>query len=314
MQVHFEVNKLPYISNAVVTIGAFDGVHQGHRIILSQLSKIAASLSGETVVITFHPHPRRILNNAEAPSLLTSLDERISLFSALGIHHLVIIPFNHEFASLTAEKYIQDFLVQYFKPRAVVVGFDHRFGRNRAGDYAMLETEGEFYGFDVIEIPEYVLNESKVSSTQIRQALLSGDIELANKLLTYPYQLTGSVIEGDKLGRTIGFPTANLAIIDNDKLIPASGVYAVRVYRQKEKINQVLNGMMNIGYRPTVNGRERRIEVHLFNFSEDIYHEQLRVEMLFHTRKEMKFSGIDALKQQLENDKIEISSILDFIH
>jgi riboflavin kinase/FMN adenylyltransferase len=314
MQVHFEVNKLPYISNAVVTIGAFDGVHQGHRIILSQLSKIAASLSGETVVITFHPHPRRILNNAEAPSLLTSLDERISLFSALGIHHLVIIPFNHEFASLTAEKYIQDFLVQYFKPRAVVVGFDHRFGRNRAGDYAMLEKEGEFYGFDVIEIPEYVLNESKVSSTQIRQALLSGDIELANKLLTYPYQLTGSVIEGDKLGRTIGFPTANLAIIDNDKLIPASGVYAVRVYRQKEKINQVLNGMMNIGYRPTVNGRERRIEVHLFNFSEDIYHEQLRVEMLFHTRKEMKFSGIDALKQQLENDKIEISSILDFIH
>lgn len=314
MQVHFEVNKLPYISNAVVTIGAFDGVHQGHRIILSQLSKIAASLSGETVVITFHPHPRRILNNAEAPSLLTSLDERISLFSALGIHHLVIIPFNHEFASLTAEKYIQDFLVQYFKPRAVVVGFDHRFGRNRTGDYDMLEKEGEFYGFDVIEIPEYVLNESKVSSTQIRQALLSGDIELANKLLTYPYQLTGSVIEGDKLGRTIGFPTANLAIIDNDKLIPASGVYAVRVYRQKEKINQVLNGMMNIGYRPTVNGRERRIEVHLFNFSEDIYHEQLRVEMLFHTRKEMKFSGIDALKQQLENDKIEISSILDFIH
>lgn len=310
MQVHFEVNKLPFIRNAVLTIGAFDGVHQGHRIILSQLSKIAASLSGETVVITFHPHPRRILNNAEAPSLLTSLDERISLFSSLGIHHLVIIPFNQEFASLTAEKYIQDFLVQYFKPRAVVVGFDHRFGRNRTGDYQMLEKEGELYGFDVIEIPEYVLNESKVSSTQIRQALLSGNIELANKLLTYPYQLTGTVIEGDKLGRTIGFPTANLAIMDNDKLIPASGVYAVRVYWEKEKKNHVMNGMMNIGYRPTVNGRERRIEVHLFNFNEDIYKEQLRVELLFHTRKEMKFSGIDALKLQLEKDKIEISRLL----
>jgi riboflavin kinase/FMN adenylyltransferase len=310
MQVHFEVNKLPFIRNAVLTIGAFDGVHQGHRIILSQLSKIAASLSGETVVITFHPHPRRILNNAEAPSLLTSLDERISLFSALGIHHLVIIPFNQEFASLTAEKYIQDFLVQYFKPRAVVVGFDHRFGRNRTGDYQMLEKEGELYGFDVIEIPEYVLNESKVSSTQIRQALLSGNIELANELLTYPYQLTGTVIEGDKLGRTIGFPTANLAIMDNDKLIPASGVYAVRVYREKGKKNPVMNGMMNIGYRPTVNGRERRIEVHLFNFNEDIYNEQLRVELLFHTRKEMKFSGIDALKLQLEKDKIEISRLL----
>ncbi len=301
---------MPFIRNAVLTIGAFDGVHQGHRIILSQLSKIAASLSGETVVITFHPHPRRILNNAEAPSLLTSLDERISLFSALGIHHLVIIPFNQEFASLTAEKYIQDFLVQYFKPRAVVVGFDHRFGRNRTGDYQMLEKEGELYGFDVIEIPEYVLNESKVSSTQIRQALLSGNIELANELLTYPYQLTGTVIEGDKLGRTIGFPTANLAIMDNDKLIPASGVYAVRVYREKGKKNPVMNGMMNIGYRPTVNGRERRIEVHLFNFNEDIYNEQLRVELLFHTRKEMKFSGIDALKLQLEKDKIEISRLL----
>lgn len=310
MQVHFEVNKLPFIRNAVLTIGAFDGVHQGHRIILSQLSKIAARLSGETVVITFHPHPRRILNNAEAPSLLTSLDERISLFSSLGINHLVIIPFNQEFASLTAEKYIQDFLVQYFKPRAVVVGFDHRFGRNRTGDYQMLEKEGDLYGFDVIEIPEYVLNESKVSSTQIRQALLSGNIELANKLLTYPYQLTGTVIEGDKLGRTIGFPTANLAIMDNDKLIPASGVYAVRVYWEKEKKNHVMNGMMNIGYRPTVNGRERRIEVHLFNFNEDIYNEQLRVELLFHTRKEMKFSGIDALKLQLEKDKIEISRLL----
>ena len=154
------------------------------------------------------------------------------------------------------------------------------------------------------------MNESKVSSTQIRQALLSGNIELANKLLTYPYQLTGTVIEGDKLGRTIGFPTANLAIMDNDKLIPASGVYAVRVYWEKEKKNHVMNGMMNIGYRPTVNGRERRIEVHLFNFNEDIYNEQLRVELLFHTRKEMKFSGIDALKLQLEKDKIEISRLL----
>jgi riboflavin kinase/FMN adenylyltransferase len=310
MQVHFEVNNLPAFRNAVVTIGAFDGVHQGHRTILAQLKKIANSLSGETVVITFHPHPRRILNNAEAPSLLTSLDERISLFSSIGIDHLAIIPFNHAFASLAAEEYVKEFLVKHFNPKAIVIGFDHRFGKNRTGDYFMLEKQGEIFGFDVFEIPEYVLNESKVSSTQIRQALLSGGIQLANSLLTYPYQLSGTVIEGDKLGRTIGFPTANLSMLDNDKLIPASGVYAVRVYREQDNSYSPLNGMMNIGYRPTVNGRERRIEVHIFDFNEDIYHETLKVDLVFHTRKELKFDGINALKQQLEKDQIEISQLL----
>lgn len=310
MQVHFEVNNLPAFRNAIVTIGAFDGVHQGHRTILSQLKKIANTLSGETVVITFHPHPRRILNNAEAPSLLTSLDERIALFSSIGIDHLAIIPFDHAFASLVAEEYVKEFLVKHFNPKAVVIGFDHRFGKSRTGDYPMLEKQGKIYGFNVLEIPEYVLNESKVSSTQIRQALLSGDIQLANNLLTYPYQLSGTVIEGDKLGRTIGFPTANLSILDNDKLIPASGVYAVKVYRKNDKLSFALNGMMNIGYRPTVNGRERRIEVHIFEFNEDIYDEILKVELLFHTRKELKFAGISALKQQLEKDKIEISNLL----
>lgn len=313
MQVHFEVNNLPSFRNATITIGAFDGVHQGHRTILTQLKKIASSQFGETVVITFHPHPRRILNNAEAPSLLTSLDERISLFSSIGVDHLAIIPFNHDFASLSAEDYVEEFLVKYFNPKAIIIGFDHRFGKNRTGDYTMLEEKGILFGFKVYEIPEHVINESKVSSTQIRQALLSGDIQLANDLLTYPFQLAGTVIEGDKLGRTIGFPTANLSILNNDKLIPASGVYAVRVYRENGNSTSVLNGMMNIGYRPTVNGRERRIEVHIFNFNEDIYHETLKVELFFHTRKELKFDGINALKQQLEKDKIEISHLLQKI-
>ncbi len=313
MQVHFEVNKLPVFRNAVLTIGTFDGVHQGHRTIFSQLIKIANELDGETVVITFHPHPRRILNNSEAPSLLTTLDERIKLFADLDISHLIIIPFDYEFASHSAEDYIKNFLIRYFNPKAIVIGFDHRFGKNRSGNFELLEKNGDIYGFQVYEIPEYILNESKVSSTQIRHFLLSGEIKLANELLTYPYQLTGTVIEGDKLGRTLGFPTANLAITNNDKLIPASGVYAVKVKRFKGNQVMVEKGMMNIGYRPTVNGRERRIEVHLFNFSDDIYHETLQVELLFHTRKEMKFSGIDELKEQLERDKKLITSLLESI-
>ena len=311
MQVHFEVNKLPVFRNAVLTIGTFDGVHQGHRTIFSQLIKIAEELDGETVVITFHPHPRRILNNCEAPSLLTTLDERIKLFADLDISHLVIIPFDYEFASHSAEDYVNHFLIRYFNPKAIVIGFDHRFGKNRSGNFELLEKIGYLCGFQVYEIPEYILNESKVSSTQIRHWLLTGEIKLANELLTYSYQLTGTVIEGDKLGRTLGFPTANLAITDNDKLIPASGVYAVKVKRFRGNQVMVEKGMMNIGYRPTVNGRERRIEVHLFNFSDDIYQETLQVDLLFNTRKEMKFSGIDELREQLERDKILITSLLE---
>lgn len=311
MQVHFEVNNLPDFRNAVLTIGTFDGVHQGHRTIFEQLKKIAEDIDGETVVVTFHPHPRRILNNCEAPSLLTSLDERIKLLSSLSISHLVIIPFDHKFASLTANEYIEQFLIRLFHPKAIVIGYDHRFGKNRTGNFKLLEDFGQLNDFKVYEIPEYLLNESKVSSTQIRHALLSGDIKLANELLTYPYQLTGTVIEGDKLGRTIGFPTANLAISDNDKLIPASGVYAVKVKRINGKQATFECGMMNIGYRPTVNGRERRIEVHIFNFNSEIYHEVLQVELLYHTRKEMKFSDLAALKDQLENDKKLITSLLN---
>jgi riboflavin kinase / FMN adenylyltransferase len=310
MQVHFQTGSLPNIKNAIVTIGTFDGVHQGHRAILDRLKKLASECQGESVVITFHPHPRRILKNSEAPSMLTSLDERIERFQELGIDHLAIIPFDHEFANLSAEAYINEFLIKHFKPKGIVIGFDHRFGKGRGGDFKMLEEAGKKAGFLVYEIPEHVLNQSKVSSTQIRHFLLEGNVKMAKELLAYPYQLRGTVIEGDKLGRTIGFPTANLAISDSDKLIPASGVYAVKVTLFRDQMQQHETGMMNIGYRPTVNGKERRIEVHLFNFNEDIYHETLRVELIFHTRKEMKFDGIASLKRQLEMDKQMISELL----
>lgn len=307
MQVHFQLDHLPEFKNACLTIGTFDGVHRGHLAILEKLNAFAKEVEGESIVITFHPHPRRVLHNAEAPSLLTSLEERIERFRIQGIDHLVVVAFDPSFASMGAEEYIRDFLVKFFKPRAIVIGYDHRFGRGRIGDYSLLQQQGMHFGYDVFEIPEKLLNASAISSTQIRQALLEGEIAFANSLLTYPYQLSGIVIEGDKLGRTLGFPTANLSLPDSDKLIPASGVYAVRIVLNDD--TRLLTGMMNIGYRPTVNGRERRIEVNIFDFSENIYGQRLMVSILQHTRKEMKFSGLDALKEQLKKDSMQIRQI-----
>ena len=252
MQVHFQIEKLPVFKNAVVTIGAFDGVHAGHQAILKSLKNEAKDIDGETVVITFHPHPRRILNNADAPSLLTSLEERIEKFQLLGIDHLVVVPFDHVFAELSAEEYVSKFLIGLFQPKIIVIGYDHRFGKERKGDFQYLKDMADVYNYQVFEIPEHILNESRVSSTQIRAFLLNGQIEQANDLLTYPYQLHGIVIEGDKLGRTLGYPTANLSLVDSDKLIPASGVYAVTVQLIQQGEIRFAKGMMNIGYRPTV--------------------------------------------------------------
>ena len=310
MQVHFQVEKLPSFKNAVVTIGAFDGVHAGHQAILNGLKKQAQRVDGETVVITFHPHPRRILHNADAPSMLTSLEERIERFHLLGIDHLVVVPFDHVFAELSAEEYIHKFLAGSFHPAIIVVGYDHRFGKDRKGDFQLLKSISAELNFEVFEIPEQLLNESSVSSTLVREYLLSGQVEKANELLSYKYQMHGVVIEGDKLGRTLGFPTANLSLIDSDKLIPASGVYAVTVHLNQNGIIRHEKGMMNIGYRPTVNGKERRIEVHIFQFDEDIYHQQLKVSLINYTRKEMKFSGLDALTTQLNQDRTVISQLL----
>lgn len=309
MQVYFQLNNLPRFVNPVLTIGTFDGVHSGHLAILKELLQQAKAIAGETIVITFHPHPRRILNNADAPALLTSLDERIERFQRLGIDHLVVVPFDPAFSEMKAEEYIEQFIVAYFHPKLIIIGNDHHFGKSRSGDFSLLSKLGTEFGYQVMEIPEQVLNASRVSSTNIRHALLSGDIKLANQLLTYPYQLTGKVVVGDKLGRTLGFPTANLAINDSDKLIPASGVYGVDVQLFSGEQIRDFHGMMNIGYRPTVNGKERRIEVHIFAFDEDIYNQTLRVSLIAHTRKEMKFSGLEALKEQLHKDKAEISAL-----
>ncbi len=311
MNIYFQLEQLPLFINPVLTIGAFDGVHSGHLSIFDELKQVANQIQGETVVITFHPHPRRILNNAEAPALLTSLSERIERFENLGIHHLVIVPFDPAFAEMSATDYVKKFLIDLFHPKVIIIGNDHRFGKDRSGDLSMLKNFGISHGFTVKEIPEKQLNESRVSSTNIRHALLNGDIKLANQLLTYNYQLIGTVVVGDRLGRTLGFPTANLSMLDSDKLIPASGVYAVHVLLQKGGQKREYKGMMNIGYRPTVNGKERRVEVHIFKFDEDIYNEILVVSLVAHTRKELKFADLEALKTQLHKDKIEITFLLE---
>jgi riboflavin kinase/FMN adenylyltransferase len=303
MKVHYDIERLPLFNNAVLTIGSFDGVHLGHKSILEQLKNEAKKINGETIVITFHPHPRKIIQHEETPALLTSIDERINHFETCGIDHLVIVPFDLGFSELNAKEYVEKFLVSNFHPKIIVIGFDHRFGKDRKGNYELLYELGEEFKYKVIEIPEKLLNDSKISSSQIRHCLLEGKIDESEKLLGYPYQLTGIVIKGDQLGRKIGYPTANLLIIDTEKLIPAGGVYAVsvKIYTDENPIKKF--GMMNIGYRPTVNGKERRIEVHIFDFDEEIYGVKVAVELNFFIRNEIKFSGLDSLKQQLDKDK-----------
>jgi riboflavin kinase/FMN adenylyltransferase len=300
MKVHRELaGSLPEFEKAVVTIGTFDGVHLGHRQILSQLKEEAARIGGETVIITFHPHPRKIISSVPGDiKLLNTLSEKISLLEEAGIDHLVVVPFDHVFANQTAEEYVKDFLYRYFKPHTVIIGYDHRFGKGREGNYELMNEYGKTLGFEVKEISEQLLNEIVISSTKIRQAITANDIETANSFLGYPYFFEGTVVEGNKLGRTIGYPTANLHVSSEEKLIPGDGVYAVTVVSSEK-----YKGMMNIGLRPTVDGKKRVIEVNIFDFDKDIYGQNLQVHLHAYLRGEVKFTGIDALKEQLQKDK-----------
>lgn len=312
MKVHRELaGSLPEFRNAVVTIGTFDGVHKGHQQILKQLKEEAAAIDGETVIITFHPHPRKIVSSVPGDvKLLNTLTEKRILLDKAGIDHLVVVPFDHHFANQSAEEYITDFLYKYFKPHTIIIGYDHRFGKGRTGDYQLLESFGKQLGFKVKEITEQLLNEIAVSSTRIRKAIIENDIASANAALGYPYFFEGMVITGNQLGRTIGYPTANLHIGTEDKLIPGNGVYAVQV----EIVNTpdtILGGMMNIGLRPTVDGKKRVIEVNIFDFDGDIYGQTLRIHVLQQLRSEVKFDGLEGLKAQLAKDKSAAIEVLD---
>jgi len=306
MQVYRNPEKLD-IKNAVITIGTFDGVHTGHQQVIGQLKNEASDIGGETVIITFDPHPRKVVNAAAGIKLLNTTEEKIELLAKKGIDHLVIVPFTDAFSKLTAEEYVSEFLIKKFHPHTIIIGYDHRFGSGRKGDYHLLENLCTRFNYVLREIPVHLLDAISVSSTRIREAISHGDMKTANELLGYTYFFEGTVVEGNKLGRTIGYPTANLAAIHDEKLIPADAVYAVEVELKTSDANEreVFRGMMNIGFRPTVDGAKRMIEVNIFDFDEDIYGKTLRIYVKKFLRDEQKFAGLNALKEQLAQDKID---------
>ena len=305
MRIFLPNDTLPNFRNAVITIGTFDGVHCGHQQIIRHLKQVAQQYEGETVLITFEPHPRLLLGK-DTFELLSPDTEKYQLLRHFGLDNVAVTAFTPQFSQQTPQEYVADFLVKNFAPRCIVIGYDHRFGQNRAGDFVLLEQLATQYGFDVAEIPKQLVDDMAVSSTKIRHALHSGNVRLAQHLLGYDYPLSGTVVRGRQLGRTIGYPTANIAVANPLKLVPANSVYAVQVLHNKQKYG----GMLNIGTRPTVDGTNRTIEVHIFDFDEDIYDQTLQVNFVQRLRNEQKFDGLDALIAQLKKDEQEAREIM----
>ena len=300
MKVIRDINDFPQLSFAVVTSGTFDGVHIGHQKILKRVKQRARQSNGQSVVITYWPHPRLVLFPEDNDlQLLSTIEERIEQLRSFGIDYLLIIPFTKGFSRTSSRSFITDVIVRAISTKVLVIGYDHRFGKNREGSFENLKARSAQYGFEVEEIPRQDVDDIAVSSTKIRKALESGDIETANRYLGRPYTLTSVVVEGNKLGRTIGYPTANLALPVNHKLVPGHGVYTVWVHHAQEKHG----GMMNIGVRPTVDGKQRTIEVHILHFDRAIYGQTVTVEFIKLLRPEQKFDGLEALKEQLAKDK-----------
>jgi riboflavin kinase/FMN adenylyltransferase len=306
VKIYRSIDEFGSAKNAVVTTGTFDGVHLGHQQIIKRLKETAEKLDGETVLLTFFPHPRMVLFPDYKPLLLNTLEEKIGLLEKAGVDHLIIHPFNREFSMLSSKEFISQILVGALHTKMLVIGYDHHFGKNREGSFDHLKEFGPIYGFDVEEIPAQEVKHTEVSSTKIRQALSAGDVETANSFLGYSYMLSGTVVKGRMLGRSIDFPTANLHVNDPFKLIPADGVYAVMVKREKE----TLKGMLNIGMRPTVDGKARTIEVNILDLNADLYGETLTLEFVKRLRNEIKFDGIESLKQQLIKDREQTRQIL----
>jgi riboflavin kinase/FMN adenylyltransferase len=307
MQVHNSIESLPQFRNAVLTIGTFDGVHRGHQQIINALKEEAKKVQGETIIITFHPHPRKIVNKSLVLQLINTPEEKIQLLEQHGVDHLIVVPFNKTFSELSAEDYIKEFLVNKFHPHSIIIGFDHRFGKNRIGDFKLLEEKSNVYGYKLIEVPQHVLDEIEISSTKIRSALMSGDVLTANKLLGYDFFFEGIVVSGDKLGRQLGFPTANLEYTNEDKIHLGEGVYAVYV-----QINDSLKkGMLSIGKRPTLHDAQERVEVNIFDFDGDLYDKTVKVIVKKYLRQQEKYPNLDALKAQIAKDKIDSLKVLE---
>lgn len=343
MRIYNHIDEFTRLDKAVVTIGTFDGVHVGHQKIINRLLEITRQTAGESVILTFFPHPRMILHPEDVNmKLISTMSEKADLLEKAGIDHLIITPFTRDFSNLSADEYVKDILVDHIGTRRIVIGYDHRFGKDRSGGLKDLQQYASKYGYEVEEIPEQDIHDVAVSSTKIRQALLSGDMQTANDFLGHPFRITGKVIKGDQLGRQLGFPTANLFVEETYKLIPSDGIYAVEVEvwksavsSQKSEIRnqesditnadpnagqlqpptsnllpqtsnlkpRILKGMAYIGHRPTINGMSRNIEVNIFDFDEDIYGQTLRLHFVHFIRHDEKFNSLDDLKVQIAEDE-----------
>lgn len=308
MKIYHSLDDFSPLHNAVVTSGTFDGVHVGHQKIVHRLKEIAALTSGETVVITFWPHPQMVLHPEKTSlKLLSTFEEKAALLKKEGVQHLLRIPFTKEFSMISSLEFIQKILMETIGTKTLVIGYDHRFGHNREGSFEQLKLNAPSYGFDVEEISRQDVDHISVSSSKIREALAKTDVETATHLLGRPYSLTGQVVKGDQLGRVLGYPTANIEIDSLYKLVPADGIYAVSVAHE----NRIHKGMLYIGPRPTVNGTKRVIEVNIFEFDKEIYGESITLYFHQWLRGDKKFDGLDGLKQQLHLDKLDSLKVLE---
>jgi riboflavin kinase/FMN adenylyltransferase len=308
MKVHWDLDHLPAFKNAVITIGSFDGVHRGHQRIIEKIRQLAQGNEGESVVITFHPHPRQIVYpKDDSLKLLNTTHEKIRLLEQYGVDHVVVVPFTVEFSQLSADEYIQKFLVGKFRPAYIVIGYDHRFGLNRQGDINYLRWYGKEAGYEVIEIARQEVDEIAVSSSKIRTALEQGDMHTAYSLMGHYYTLSGKVVHGEKIGSSIGYPTANISLSQKEKLVPPSGIFAAWVYHAGKRYQ----GMLYIGKRPTINNAAlQTIEVNIFDFNEDIYGEEILIEMVEYLRADIKFESLEALGLQMSKDKENAEKVL----
>ncbi|UFH47060.1 bifunctional riboflavin kinase/FAD synthetase [Flavobacterium galactosidilyticum] len=309
MNIFHSINDFRSTKKTIITLGTFDGVHIGHKKILEKVLQNTDDGQYESLVLTFFPHPRMVLQGDSDIKLLNTINEKIDLLQEIGIENLVIHPFDETFSRLTAEEFVKTILVDRLQIHKIIIGYDHRFGRNRTANIDDLINYGEQYGFEVEQISVQEINEISVSSTKIRQALSEGNMTLANDYLGYDYFITGTVVQGKQLGRTINFPTANLAIQENYKLIPQNGVYIVKSTIE----NKQVYGMMNIGMNPTVNGQNRSIEIHYFDFDAYLYDKEIRVSIVHRIRSEQKFESFELLKSQLEKDKKTALNYLNYL-
>jgi len=310
MQIYRDIEEFPCLECPIVTIGTFDGVHLGHQKILKRLKDIANQANGEVLLLTFYPHPRKVLFPEQNDlQLLSTLDEKVKLLSNYGVQHLVIHPFTKDFSQMEHNDFIKEVLVKKLGVQTLVIGYDHQFGHNRKGSFKELAQLAPNYGFNLEEIPEQDIDEVAISSTRIRKALLKGDVKDAAALLGYDYQITGKVVEGKQLGRTLGFPTANLLPFDKDKLVPAMGVYAVLV----EVLGATFKGVLSIGNRPTFDNGERSIEVNIFDFDAVIYNEPITLTFKEYLRGDLKFSSAAELVLQMNKDKAKSLELLSKI-